>query len=70
MPSYNHYVRLGFLLYEVFSLDSSRYIECVRKNRSNYNILDILSKQLLAISIQHFYMEAELKKVEEYIVRL
>ena len=68
MPSYNHYVRLGFSLYEVSSLDSSHYVEYVQKNRSDCNVLNISSKQLLVISTQHLYTEAELKKVEKRVV--
>ncbi len=70
MPFYNHYIRLEFPLYEISPLDSSRCIEYIRKNRSNYNVLDISSKQLLVISTQHLYTEAELEKAEERIARL
>ena len=68
--SCNYYVRLGFLSYKVFFLDSFRYIECVRKNYSSYNVLNISSKQLLAILIQHLYMKIELEETEERVVRL
>ncbi len=70
MPSYNHCVRLGLSMYEMSSLDSSRCIEYVRKNRSGYNILDVSSKQLLAISAQHLRVEVELEKAEERVARL
>ncbi len=51
-------------------LDFSRCIEYVRKNRLGCNVLNISSKQLLTISVQHLHTEAELKKVKEYIARL
>jgi len=70
MPFYNHCVQLKFLLYKMSPLDSFCCIECIRKNRSNYNILDITSKQLLTISAQHLYIKAELEEAEEHIVRL
>ncbi len=69
MSFYNHYIRLRFLSYEISPLDSSHYIEYVRKNRSNCNILDISSKQLLTISTQHLRTKAELEKTEKHIVR-
>ncbi len=70
IPSYNHYVRLRFPSYEVSPLDSSRYVEYIRKNRSNYNVLDVSSKQLLTISTQHLHTEAELEEAKERIIRL
>ena len=70
IPSYNYCVRLEFLLYEVSPLDSSCCVEYVRKNRLGYDVLGVSSKQLLVISAQHFYIEAELEKVEECVVRL
>ncbi len=70
MPSCNYYIRLGFLSYEVSPLDSSRYVKYIRKNRSDYDILDVSSKQFLIISVQYFYIEAELKKAKERVVRL
>ena len=70
MPSCNYYIRFGFLLYKISPLDFSRCIECVQKNCSGCNILNISFKQFLIISTQHFYTEAELEEVEEYIVRL
>ncbi len=54
----------------MFPLDSSHYIEYIRKNRSDCNILGISSKQLLAISTQHLYIEVELKEAEKRIFRL
>ncbi len=70
ISSYNHYIRLGFSIYEVSLLDSSYCIEYVRKNRSGCNILSVLSKQLLAISIQYLHVEAELEEVKERVVCL
>jgi len=52
----------------VSPLDSSHYIECIRKNRLNCNILNISFKQFLTILIQHLYMEVELKEAKEYII--
>jgi len=52
------------------SLDSSRYIECIRKNRLGYNVLNILSKQFLVILVQYLHIEIELEEVEEHVVRL
>jgi len=54
----------------VSPLDSSRYVKYIRKNRSDYDILDVSSKQFLIISVQYFYIEAELKKAKERVVRL
>ena len=54
----------------VSPLDSSYYVEYIRKNRSDCNILGISSKQFLAISTQYLYTEVELKEVEERIARL
>jgi len=68
--SYNHCIRLEFLSYEISPLDSSHYIEYIRKNRSDCNILDVSSKQLLTISVQYLRIEAELEEAEKYIVRL
>ena len=44
MLSYNYYVRLGFSLYEVSSLDSFRCVEYIRKNCSSCNVLSISFK--------------------------
>jgi len=51
-------------------LDSSCYVEYIRTNRLNCDILGVSSKQLLAISIQYLCAEAELEKAEEHVARL
>ena len=70
MPSYNHYVQLGFPSYKMSPLDSSRYIEYIRKNCLGCNVLGVSSKHFLAILAQHLRIEAELEKAKERIVRL
>ncbi len=67
MSIYNYCVRLKFPSYEVSPLDSFRCVEYVRKNRLGCDVLGVLSKQLLAISVQHLRTEAELEEAEEML---
>ncbi len=65
MPIYENCFKHGLRFYTVSPLDSARYIKCVRSNRSRYDVLNLTTVQLEALSSTHICLETKLEDVLE-----
>ncbi|SRR6266566_4379423 len=70
MPTYNNSINTSIPFYKVSPQKSSRYAECIRLNRSGYDVLRYSPTELLAILQQHQKAEVELEETIERVSRL
>ncbi len=65
MLIYKNCFKCSFHFCTVSPLDSMRYIECIRLNRSRYDVLSPTVIQLETLSSIYIYLETELEDIFE-----
>ena len=65
MPIYENCFKYRFRSYTMSPLDSLHYIEYIRSNRFNYNVINPIVIQLETLSLIYTYLEAKLEDTFE-----